>query len=93
MKANQSEGEKKRTTIQVERLVFLSSLLWMVFWFFFNYPNFAVQTFPEIDHMKNFPAQDYLQSQKERLEGQDEAVELLLSWPEIPVTAQVCRDT
>lgn len=52
-----------------------------------------MQTFPEIDHMKNFPAQDYLQSQKERLEGQDEAVELLLSWPEIPVTAQVCRDT
>lgn len=42
----------------------------------FNYPNFVVQTFPEIDHMKNFPAWDYLQCQKERLEGQDEAVEL-----------------
>lgn len=43
----------------------------------FNYPNFVVQTFPEIDHMKNFPAWDYLQCQKQRLEGQNEAVELL----------------
>lgn len=36
-----------------------------------------MQTFPKIDHMKFFPPQDYLQSQKERLEGQDKAVELL----------------
>lgn len=46
---------------------------------FFNYPNFAVQIFPEIDHVKNFPAQDYLWSQKKRPEGQDEAVEPLQS--------------
>lgn len=62
--------------IKVRRLFSSNSLLWDFFWFF-SYPNFAVQTFPEIDRMKNFPAQDYLQPQKERLEGQEEAVELL----------------
>lgn len=66
----------KRNNDKSRKIVFFEQFV-VGFFLFFNYPNFAVQTFPEIGHMKNFPAQDYLRSQKERPEGQDEAVDLL----------------
>lgn len=66
----------KRNNDTSRTIVFSEQFVVGVF-LIFNYHNFAVQTFPKIDHMKSFPAQDYLQSQKEMLEGQDEAVELL----------------
>lgn len=71
-------NDKSRKIVFFEQFVVGTFLI-------FNYCNFAMQTFSKIDCMKNFPAQDYLQSQKERLEGQDEAV--AVSWAEIPVIA------